>query len=123
MECLSSYFARCLRTLLQDVIDLGDVLFKLMTTHTDGLQLLVEHLRQELLALHIAQSTMTVMIFQLIQIVILWPELSEIIILGKSIEIGKHHITLHMTGIFHTQVLRIGVGRLDLLLHLLGWIR
>ena len=63
---LGSNLTGLFRTLLQDIIDLRDILLELCTTLTHGLQELVEHLIEELLALHIAQTTTTVVILQLV---------------------------------------------------------
>ena len=82
---LGTHLARLFRTLLQDIVDLGDVLLELRTTSTHRLQELIEHLIEELLALHVAQTTTTVVILQLVEVLIIRPELLEVIIAGESI--------------------------------------
>ena len=70
---LGTHLARLFRTFLQDIVDLRDILLELCTTLAHGLQELVEHLIEKLLALHIAQTSTTVVILQLVEILILRP--------------------------------------------------
>ena len=115
--------ARLRSTFLQYVVDLGDVLLELSTTLAHGLEELVEHLIEELLALHIAQTAATVVILQLVEVLVLWPEVGEVLVAGEGVEIGEDGVALHMAGIVEVDVLRIGVHRAHLLPDVIGRVR
>ena len=77
---LGTNLAGLFSTLLQDIVDLRYVLLKLSSAHTHRLQEFVQHLIQELLALHVSQSAATIVILQLVKILIVRQELLEIIV-------------------------------------------
>ena len=118
MQRLGGHLAGFLRTLLQDTVNLGDVLFELVATLADGFQAVVQHLHQELLALHVAQSAPAVVVLHLVQVLIVGPEIGKVVVGSEGIQIGEHHVAFHVSGVFHLQVGRVGIGRLHLFLHL-----
>ena len=94
-----------------------------MATLTHRLEELVEHLIKELLALHVAQSTTTIVILQLVKVLIVRPELREVLVAGERIKISKDSIALHVSRVVQVDMLRIGVHRAHLLPHLIGRVR
>ena len=101
----------------KDVIDLRNVLLKLMTALADRLQHALQHLVEHLLTLHVANSTCRIGCLQFVETAELGPEFREVIVGGESIEIGKDGISLHMAWIADIQVGRVGVHGLHLLPH------
>ena len=86
-----------------------------MTALAHRLQELVEDLVQELLTFHIPQTTTTVVVFQLVEVLVFWQELRKVLILRESVEIGEDSVTLYMTGVVEVDMLRVGIHRAYLL--------
>ena len=49
------------------------------------------------------------MVFQFIKVLILRPELLEVIVARESIEISEDGVTLHMTRIVEVDMFRVGI--------------
>ena len=92
-------------------------MLELMAALAHGLQELVENLVEELLALHVAQSTTLIVGFQLIQILVFRPELSKVGIRREGIEIGEHGIALHMSWVVQVHVCGVGIHGAHFLPH------
>ena len=97
---LSGSLASLLGATAQDVVDLWDVLFKLMTTLTHGLQHIINNGVEELLALHVAQSTTTIVVFQFVEVLVFRPEVLEVIVTREGIEIGEDGVALDMARVY-----------------------
>ena len=91
-----------------------------MTTLAHGLQELIEHLVQELLALHVAQTATLIVGLQFVQVLVLRPELGKVLIRGEGVKIGEHGVTLHMTRVIQVHMRRIGIHRAHLLPYLIS---
>ena len=61
----------------EDLIHGGDVLLVHGTAGPDGLQTVVQHVQEELLALHITQAATAVVVLQFVQIGVIRPELGK----------------------------------------------
>ena len=77
---LGTNLAGLFRTLLKNIVNLRNILLELSTTLAHGLEELIKHLIQEFLTLHITEATTTVVILQFVKVLILWPELLEVLI-------------------------------------------
>ena len=93
-----------------------------MTALAHRFQETVEHLQEELLALHVAQSATTVMILQLVEVLILRPEVGKVLIAGEGIEVGEHGIALDMSRVIEIDMLGVSVHGAHLLPYLVGGI-
>ena len=77
---------------------------------------LLQHAYQELLAFHISQSALTVMLLHLIKARIVARQCREHLISAEGIEICEDHIALHLSGIRHIYMIGIGIHAHNLLL-------
>lgn len=72
-----------------------------MTAGTDRVEHLVDDAVQELLASTITNTTLHILLLQLIQSLELWPELSEVLWSRECLQISKYGITLQVSWLFH----------------------
>ena len=107
-------------SLLQNVVDFGNVFLKLTTTLTHGLKELVEHFVEEFLALHVAESAAPIVVFQLVEVLVFGPEVAEVVVGGESVEVGEYGVALDVARVVEIDVLGVGVHRAHLLPHFVG---
>lgn len=72
-----------------------------MTAGTDWVKHLVDDAVQELLAGTITDTTLHILLLQLVQSLELWPELSEVLRSRECLQISEHGIALQMSWLFH----------------------
>ena len=105
---------------LQNFHDLGQALLPLLATVADGLQLSLHDAVQELLHLHVAQTAALIVCLQLVEVLVLGQELGKVLRAAECIQIDEDGVALHLAGVLHAQVVRVGVHGHDLLLDVLG---
>ena len=91
-----------------------------MTALAHGLEELVEHLVEELLALHVAESSTTIVVLELVEVLVFRPVLCEVGIGGEGIEIGEHGIAFDVSGVADVEVCGVGIHGAYLLPYLVG---
>ena len=103
--------------------DLGDVLLQLVASCADRVEDAIDDLIEHLLAFHITDTAVGIGSLELVKVLELRPEVGEVLISGKSVEIGEDGIALHMTRVRDVEVCGVGIHALDLLPHGIGVIR
>lgn len=104
---------------LQNFHDLGQALLPLLAAVADGLQLGLHDAVQELLHLHVAQTAALIVCLQLVEVLVLGQELGKVLRAAECIQIDEDGVALHLAGVLHAQVVRVGVHGHDLLLDVL----
>ena len=120
VEGLGSNLTGGFGTLAENLIHAGNVLLIGVTTGTDGLQAVIEHVNEELLALHVSKASTAVVVLELVQVGVVGPEAGKVTFFAESIEVSEHGVALYLAGIFHPEVAGVGEHALHFLLHGLG---
>ena len=119
VESLGCLGASNFATLAEDFIYLRDVLLVVRSLLTHRLEEVLHDVEEELLACAVSETSTTVMILHLVEVLILRKELLEVAVLTECIKICKHHIALNVTWISDLEVLWVSVHAVYLLLDLL----
>ena len=101
--CLCCSFSH-LAALLEYVIDRRDVPFVLFPPGPDWFEFLVEDLLKELLAFDVSKTALLVMGFEFVQIGVVRPVKSEMLIPAESIKVGEDSVAFDVTGITDTNI-------------------
>ena len=76
-----------------------DVLLPSLSSLADRTELLLKHTIQELLDLYIAKSTAFVVLFHLVEVLVIRPELCEVFVLAECVQICEDGISLNLSRI------------------------
>ena len=102
------------RAFLEDVVDFRNVLLVLVTACADRIKHLVQDAVEQLLTLHVTDTTGCVSRLQLVKVLELRPELRKVFVRRESIKVSEHGIALDMTRVGDIQMGRVGVHCLHL---------
>ena len=108
-QSVGSYGTCLFAALTKHFVNGRNVLFELSTTLTDGFEFFLQNLIQELLYLHIAQTTTLIVCFHFVEVFVFGPIKSKVLRTAEGIEIRKHRVALNVSRIFHAQVSRVGI--------------
>ena len=120
VEGLGSDLAGGFGALAENLIHAGDVLFIGVAAGTDGLQAVIEHVDEELLALHVSKASTAVVVLELVQVGVLRQESLKVTFFAEGIEVSEYGVALYLAGIFHPQVTGVGEHAFHFLFHGLG---
>ena len=123
VHCLSGSLARSLRTLAQDVVDFGDILLVLGATLADRLEHLVEHVVEELLRCAVADTATHVVVLQLLECLVLGPELGEVVGRAERLKVCEHGVAFEVARLVHAHARCTVRHLLHLLPHLSSRVR
>ena len=118
MKSLGSNLGGNFRTFLKDIVNLRNILLVGMTAGADRLQAVVQHVNQELLALHVAKTATTVVVFKLFKARVVRKVFCKVLRLAESIKISENTVALNFTRILYLKMTGIGEHTLNLLFHL-----
>ena len=118
-KCVGCYGTGGLATLSKDLEYGRDILLPFLAALTDRSEQLFEDGIEELLYLHVAQSTTLVVCLQFVEAAIVGLVLGKVFGLAEGIEVGEHRVALDLAWILHANVVRIGIHAHDAFAYLL----
>ena len=95
--CLAGF----LSALAQDVVDLGNVLLQFVATLTHRLEHAVEDGVEELLAGAVANTSVDVVLLEVVEILELRPEVGEVVVATECLKICEHGVALEISRLIH----------------------